>query len=108
MSQSKSRKKKVVTVKKSSPRKDTKSTARTKRRSQQVKAEMIFGKENYKWMAIGAGLVLIGMILMIGGAMPAPDVWEDARIYSFRRTVIAPIVILAGLGIEIYAIFKRS
>jgi len=39
--------------------------------------------------------------------MPSPDVWEPQRIYSFRRTVLAPIFILAGLGTEIYAIFKR-
>ncbi|MFK7931942.1 MAG: DUF3098 domain-containing protein [Saprospiraceae bacterium] len=28
-------------------------------------------------------------------------------IYSFRRTVLAPFVILAGLVVEIYAIFKK-
>jgi hypothetical protein len=39
--------------------------------------------------------------------MPSPDEWEPERIYSFRRTVLAPIVILAGLAVEIYAIFKK-
>ncbi|MEL6123892.1 MAG: DUF3098 domain-containing protein [Bacteroidota bacterium] len=38
--------------------------------------------------------------------MPSPDVWEDDRIYSFRRITLAPIVILTGLAIEVYAIFK--
>lgn len=59
-------------------------------------------------MGAGAGLVILGMILMLGGSMPSPDVWDDSIIYSFRRTVLAPIVILAGLGVEIYAIFKRA
>ena len=68
--------------------------------------EMIFGKENYIWMAIGAGLVALGLILMMGGGMDDPNVWDESIIYSFRITVLAPIVILTGLVVEIYAIFK--
>ncbi|MBK8504881.1 MAG: DUF3098 domain-containing protein [Saprospiraceae bacterium] len=59
-------------------------------------------------MGAGAGLIFLGMLLMLGGSMPSPDVWDDSIIYSFRRTVLAPIVILAGLVVEIYAIFKRA
>lgn len=73
----------------------------------QAKTELSLGMENYKWMGIGLVLVLLGMLLMAGGAMPSPDVWQDDIIYSFRRTVLAPIVILAGLAVEIYAIFKK-
>lgn len=57
-------------------------------------------------MAIGFGVLMLGMFLMMGGSMPSDDVWEPGRIYSFTRTVIAPVFILAGLIIEIYAIFK--
>jgi hypothetical protein len=39
--------------------------------------------------------------------MPSPDVWDASHIYSFRRTVLAPVVMLAGIAIEIVAIFKR-
>lgn len=73
-----------------------------------VKGEMLFGKQNYMWMAIGAGLIALGLALMAGGHMPSPDVWEPERIYSFRRITLAPIVILAGLIVEIYAIFKKN
>ena len=69
-------------------------------------SEMTFGSENFKWMLIGIAVILLGMFLMSGGSMPSPDVWEDDRIYSFRRITLAPIVILIGLGIEVYAIFK--
>ena len=58
-------------------------------------------------MGIGFALVLVGMILMSGGQMPSADVWDEDIIYSFRRTVLAPIVILAGLAVEVYAIFKK-
>ena len=67
---------------------------------------MILGKTNYIWMGIGFAIMLLGFLLMSGGAMPDPNIWDDSIIYSARRTVFAPLVILIGLGVEIYAIFK--
>lgn len=66
----------------------------------------MFNRQHYILMGIGAGLVLLGILLMSGGAMDDPNEWHPEVIYSFRRTVLAPIVILGGLGLEIYAIFK--
>ncbi|HEX5625560.1 MAG TPA: DUF3098 domain-containing protein [Saprospiraceae bacterium] len=68
--------------------------------------EMTYGKNQFKWMLIGVGLIALGMILMSGGWMPSPDVWDESIIYSSRRLVLAPICILAGLALQIYAIFK--
>ena len=69
--------------------------------------QLVYGRQNYYWMIGGIGLIGLGMILMAGGHMPGPDVWDDKIIYSWRTTVLAPFVILAGLGVEVYAIFKR-
>ncbi len=68
-------------------------------------AELVFGKDNYKWMFIGMGVMLLGFILMSGGSMPDPNTWDPNIIYSFRRITLAPFLILAGIAIEIYAIF---
>jgi hypothetical protein len=68
---------------------------------------LLFSRKNYMYMAIGVGLIALGMILMLGGGMKDPTQWDESIIYSARRTVLAPIVILAGLATEIYAIFKR-
>ncbi len=105
MSQGKSSKKKVVTT----ARKVSPTSQRVRKSNVQSSAqEMIFKKENYVLMGAGAGLIFLGILLMMGGSMPSPDVWDDSTIYSFRRTVLSPIVILSGLVVEIFAIFKRA
>jgi len=72
-----------------------------------VKAgEFAFGKENYRLMLIGLVFIIIGFILMIGGGSDDPNVFNP-EIFNFRRLTIAPILILAGYAIEIFAIMKK-
>jgi len=68
----------------------------------------LFGKSNYTWMLVGAALILIGMLLMSGGKSADPNVFNADEVYSFRRITLAPIVIIAGFIVEIFAIFKKS
>ena len=67
----------------------------------------IFNKDNYTWMLIGIIVIAIGMFLHSGGKNTDPNVFNEKSVYSATRITIAPILILAGLVIEIYAIFKR-
>lgn len=67
-----------------------------------------FGKSNYTWMLVGAALILIGMLLMAGGKSADPNVFNTDEVYSFRRITLAPIVIIAGFIVEIFAIFKKA
>lgn len=69
---------------------------------------LVFGRENYKWMLIGIAIMAVGFICMSGGSMPSPDVWDESIIYSPMRIVVAPILILIGLGVEVYAIFVKN
>jgi len=70
--------------------------------------ELIFNRQNYTLMLIGAALIIVGMLLMTGGAQPDPNTWDPNIIYSKRITLLAPLVIITGLIIEIVAIFKRN
>ena len=98
----------MVTTKKKGPAKRKVSPSSHRSRSTEVVQEtMVFGKQSYIWMGAGIGLIALGLILMAGGHMPSPEVWDEDIIYSFRRTTLAPILILAGLVIEVYAIFKK-
>ena len=67
----------------------------------------IFDKQNYLWMVIGAVTIILGFLLMIGGKSADPNVFNTEEVYSFRRITLAPILIIAGLIIEIYAIMKK-
>ena len=71
------------------------------------KMNFALGRENYRLMAIGFAIIVIGFILMIGGKAPSPDVFNEDEIFSFRRITLAPMVVLAGFIFEIYAIMKR-
>lgn len=63
-------------------------------------------KENLIWILIGFAVIVIGFILMAGGGTDDPNVFSD-KIFSFRRITLAPIVVLIGFVIEIYAIMKK-
>ena len=66
----------------------------------------IFNKENYKWMLLGIIVMAVGMLLMAGGKNTDPSVFDKSKVYSATRITIAPLLILAGLAIAIFAIFR--
>lgn len=108
MSKQKPPKKKVVVTTSKQKKKVVRPTvSRSKSSSSQsTPSTLLFNRQHFILMGLGAVLVALGLLLMSGGGMDNPNEWDPGKIYSFRRTVLAPIVILAGLGVEIYAIFK--
>lgn len=62
--------------------------------------------DNYKYLAIGFGIIVIGFLLMIGGGSEDPTEFS-ADIFSFRRITLAPIVVLFGFIFEIWAILRK-
>ncbi|MDE3234927.1 MAG: DUF3098 domain-containing protein [Bacteroidota bacterium] len=70
--------------------------------------EPLFGKDNYLWMVIGGAIIILGMFLMSGGKNQDPHVFDYNVVYSFTRVTVAPILIVGGLLVEVYAIFKKS
>lgn len=67
--------------------------------------EFIFGPQNYLWMFIGLALIALGYILMSGGGSDDPNVFNP-EIFSFQRIRLAPALVLAGLGLQVYAILR--
>ena len=57
-------------------------------------------------LAIGFGVMVLGFILMIGGGSDDPDHFSYAM-FDFRRTVLSPLVILAGVVTVIVGILRN-
>lgn len=70
------------------------------------KATFAFGKENYKMMLIGIAVVASGMLCMIGGASDDPTKMSTT-IFDTQRTIIAPILIVAGFVVVLLSIIKK-
>ncbi len=66
-----------------------------------------FEKKNYIFLTAGIALVLLGFVLMSGGASQDPNVFSE-EIFSFRRITLAPFVVLVGYGVIGYAIMYKS
>lgn len=70
--------------------------------------QMVLGKGNYYLMLVGLAVIIIGFILMSGGKSTDPNVFNADEVYSQRRIVVAPIVVILGFVIEIFAVFYKS
>jgi len=62
------------------------------------KQPMVFAKQNYILMIVAVAVIILGFILMSG----------STDIYDLRKITIAPIVVLLGFGIGVYAIMKKQ
>ena len=62
------------------------------------KEELVFSRKNYQLLLISIAIVVVGFLLMMG---------TEGDIYDTRRTLIAPMVVLAGFGFGVYAVLKN-
>jgi len=87
---------------------NTKTTTKTAKSSAPNGNQIfLFDKSNYTWMIAGVVLILISLVLMAGGKSPDPHKFNYDEIYSFRRITLAPVLMMIGFAIEVYAIMKK-
>ena len=67
----------------------------------------MFKKINYILLLAGVVLMAIGYLCLIGGGSDDPTVFNES-IFSVRRMYVAPILIILGLIVEVFAIMVRS
>ena len=63
-------------------------------------------RRNYILLAAGFAVIVLGFVLMAGGGSDSPDEFDYAM-FSGRRITLAPILVIGGFVVEIYAILKR-
>ncbi|MCR5570892.1 MAG: DUF3098 domain-containing protein [Bacteroidales bacterium] len=66
-------------------------------------SKMSITPKGLKLLLAGLLVMVAGYILMIGGGSSDPQVF-NYEMFNFRRMVAAPVVILAGVVVEIVAI----
>lgn len=69
--------------------------------------DFAFGKDNFIWLSISIVFIIVGFALMSGGSSPDGIAFNPA-IFSKQRIVVAPIIIMIGYLLMIYAILKKS
>lgn len=69
--------------------------------------DFVFKKKNYILLISGLVLILIGIFLMMGGESEDPNVFSE-DIFNFQRLTLAPILIVGGFILEIFAIMLKS
>lgn len=67
---------------------------------------MAITPKGLRMMAAGLVVMISGYVLMVGGGSPDPEVFSYAM-FDFQRLVLAPVVIIAGVVIEIAAVLMR-
>ena len=70
------------------------------------KNKLLFGNRNYKFMILGLIFIAVGFILMSGGGSDDPNIFNE-EIYNFRRIRLAPMLVVTGFIIELYAILTK-
>jgi hypothetical protein len=68
--------------------------------------QLPFNKQNYILMVVGVLIIALGYILMSGGGTDDPNVFSY-ELYSTRRIVVAPLLLVLGFIIEVVAIMKK-
>ncbi|MCC6721619.1 MAG: DUF3098 domain-containing protein [Bacteroidia bacterium] len=79
-------------------KKNIEKTKQTVKEKPNSKVDMVFGKQNYVLTALAFLVLIIGFILMYG---------DKENIYSFRKITLAPIVVLIGFIIGVFAVMKK-
>ena len=66
-------------------------------------SKFAFTKNNYIILGVGVIFIIIGLFLMQGGGSEKPSNFNE-EIFSFQRITLAPIIIVTGFIINVFAI----
>lgn len=71
-----------------------------------MKTTFLFQRSNYVLMLAGLALIVLGFVLMSGGGSEDPNVYNP-ELFSARRIVVAPFLIVVGFAVEVWAIMRQ-
>jgi len=68
--------------------------------------KFLFNRENYILFGIGLVFIILGFILMSGGGSEDSEVFNE-ELFNSRRIVLAPLLVVIGFVVEVFAILRR-
>lgn len=68
--------------------------------------KMAMSRKGLRLLLAGLLVMVAGYVLMMGGGTTDPNVFNYSM-FDFRRLVAAPLVILAGIVVEVVAIMGK-
>ena len=74
--------------------------------SERNDSRMPLTRRNYILLAIGFAVIGLGFVLLAGRGAGRPG-RADYAMFSWRRITLAPILVIGGFVVEIFAIMKR-
>jgi hypothetical protein len=88
-------------------KKEPNKTVATDKMTAPSREGFVFAKVNFQLLIASVITIVIGYALMAGGKSNDPNKFSE-EIFNFQRITLAPIIVLAGYAIGIYAILKKS
>jgi|TARA_B110000444_G_scaffold248312_1_gene272039 hypothetical protein len=68
--------------------------------------KFLFNRDNYILFGIGLVFIILGFILMSGGGSGDSEVFNE-ELFNSRRIIFAPLFVVIGFIIEVFAILRR-
>ena len=94
-------------MKKSNIKNTTTNKNVTTTKENKLNLQLAFGPINYIMMVAGIVILAIGYILLSGGGSDDPNTFNPAM-FDARRLTVAPILIVLGFVVEIFAIMFKG
>ncbi|HON19081.1 MAG TPA: DUF3098 domain-containing protein [Salinivirgaceae bacterium] len=77
--------------------------------------DFAISKSSARLLLVGFAIVILGFILMIGGAPESPNVWypnndpnQIPEMFSFQRITLAPIVVILGFAFNLWVLLREQ
>ncbi|MDD2537866.1 MAG: DUF3098 domain-containing protein [Bacteroidales bacterium] len=79
---------------------------KTKKIEKETEEKFALPPKNVYLLIIGLVVIALGFVLMAGGGSRDPEIFSGETLFSFRRMVIAPVLVCGGFVFEIVAIMR--
>ncbi|HHV02596.1 MAG: DUF3098 domain-containing protein [Bacteroidales bacterium] len=79
---------------------------KTNKNEKETEGKFALPVRNVYFLIAGLVVIILGFVLMDGGGSGDPQTFTGETLFSFRRMIIAPLLVCGGFIFEIFAIMR--